>query len=174
MTESAMSPTRLLEALDEDEEGGEGTSKMNEAAKSVSSLTVEDRERVKAFFGTLLKRLPTQDETNKYGVYNESVMLQSIVRDFDLLPKKRPVRMSRMFDDGEGAIDNADAVMSNDTALCCYASVGADGQLSSPLPSQCKRLDLGGRVCLDKEDLLKRLKTIGKHVADFYTVVRSV
>ena len=93
-------------------------------------------------------------------------MLQSIINDFRLLPRRDPVRMSSLFGQGGDA-----AVTSSDSSMCCYATV--DGVNGGEQP-QCTPVDLQRRVCLDKQDVLRRLRTITRDVDEFYQLVESV
>lgn len=159
---------------EEGEAGGEGGGGEKEgeedgsAEERVGRSNFVKRTRVKELFNSLLKRNPTEEEEKEYsGLEGESKMLERIVRDYGLLPQKKPRMMTRMFDEGGGA--GGSGVMSNGS-MCCYASV----EDSKKDDAQCMQVDVQGRVCLDKNDVLRRTRSLVRDIEEFEKIIESV
>lgn len=135
------------------------------------------------------------------GDVKDSLILKKILRDHALLPgggsgggissssrgsrgwssgDNDVWRMSSLFDAdiqggaGREQSGSGDGGVVGDGPVCCYAPVDLDSRLLPKSDARCKTLDLRGRVCLDKDDVLRRLRSIARNVNDFYSIVQNV
>jgi hypothetical protein len=122
--------------------------------------TMKSRKYVMRIFDVVLHRKPTDAEIDKYAALgDESAIVSAIVRDQDSAPAVPPAPASP-------TVEKLAPPEASPSSSVEYHEFGADDSPPHHSP--------GGKVCLDRGDLLSRLDTIRKEVLQFADMVRMM
>lgn len=147
------------------------------------------RKYVLTVFDTVLHRKATQTEVTKYAALDgEAAILSAIVADYDVLPQ--PTAASPASTSVPAASTPAPAPASAevqprdpDSSQPLAAVEEGFGSLGEPLPASNPTASTAkattseaaaGRVYLDREDVVKRLRSISAEVNQFYQMVQML
>lgn len=144
------------------------------SATSATEVVDYDRRRyVMSVFDTVLHRKATQSEVAKYiKLDGEPAMLAAIVSDFDMLPGAKPPSVPAATASASAQTAARPPPAGVEEKFGSSSAAIVDDDVDEPgRPAAAPGESAVGRVYLDRQDVIKRLRAISTEINQFYQLV---